>query len=145
MKEENLLGESSFISRIIAPFWVKRVYTLRRRQRDAVVPRVPSETSSLHERETLNEPRLPPSRRVAPQRLASRRLITHAITPQFAFRICRNAGKSRPACRMCVFRAARHVGYAFRSLNAISEIIFISLARQEQFRLALSQRENVNF
>jgi len=69
-----------------------------------------------------------PAASVAPRRLASRRLITHAITTQFAFRICHNAGKSRPACRMCTFRAVRHVSYAFRSLNAISETIFISYA-----------------
>jgi len=45
--EDNLLGESSFISRVIASSWMKRVYTLRRRQHDAVVP-WSSETSSLH-------------------------------------------------------------------------------------------------
>jgi len=89
--EDNLLGESSFISRVIASFWMKRVslyiyiyiYTARlydngesvrahaRARRDVIAQR--------NERETLNEPT---------RSLSGRRLITHAITPQFAFRIC---------------------------------------------------------
>ncbi|KYM77275.1 Methyl-CpG-binding domain protein 5, partial [Atta colombica] len=66
--EDNLVGESSFISRVIASFWVKRVYTLRRRQRDAVVP-WSSERDVIvarNERETLNELRLTAASRKSP-------------------------------------------------------------------------------
>lgn len=112
--EDNLLGESSFISRVIASFWGEACVHLEAKttrcggslvERDVIVAR--------NERETLNEP---PSRRGVS---VSRRLITHAITPQFAFRICRNAGKSQPACRMCVFRcgAARRLRLPLAKCN----------------------------
>lgn len=62
--QDNLLGESSFISRLIASFWVKRcVHLEAETTRDGGSLAVRDVIAARNERETLNEPRLPPSRR----------------------------------------------------------------------------------